>query len=63
MDEKTVFTTQRTATGTSDPCRAIALQVSSGRWITLDLATQEWRWMFYREKYYCEVAQESLWAT
>jgi hypothetical protein len=36
-----------------DPVRAIGVQVSAGarRWVTLGLATQEWRWMFYREKY------------
>lgn len=35
----------------------------SPRWVTLSLATQEWRWMFYREKYtdYGPISQVSLW--
>lgn len=36
-------------TGSGDPVRAIGVQGKG--WVTLDLATQEWRWMFYREKY------------
>jgi len=40
------------------PRGADCIQVSAGRWITLDVATQEWRWMFYREKYnnLCQVS-------
>jgi len=42
------------------PRGADCIQVSAGRWITLDVATQEWRWMFYREKYN-NLCQVSLW--
>jgi hypothetical protein len=40
-----------------------AADLSGPRWVTLNLATQEWRWMFYRERWNTEMSQVSLWAT
>ena len=48
-EDRALFFRGLCATATSDSVRAIGVQ--GKRWVTLDLATQEWRWMFYREKY------------